>query len=251
MLNNFPHVEADTVSDADETPGLPTIVLVHGAWADSSSWEPVINELLQAGFPVRSVANPLRGVEHDTAYLASYLARIEGPLVLVGHSYGGAIITNVDVSAFDVRALVYVAAFIPVEGETVGELAAQSSTPLPLVTVQTPGGPEVHISPDGFREAFAADIDPRTADVLGIVQRPANVRAVAEPTTREAFRSVPAYALVTTADRAIDPDVQRMMARRTGAAVIEVEASHAVMVSLPSTVSSLIQRAAASPVAVR
>ncbi|MCC3290911.1 alpha/beta fold hydrolase [Arthrobacter sp. zg-Y1110] len=255
MFNNSSRLGTTTDSDAADNQaanqGLPTIVLVHGAWADSSSWEQVIDELLHAGFPVQAIANPLRGVEHDTAYLASYLAAIEGPVVLVGHSYGGAIITNIDTSAFDVRALVYVAAFIPIAGETVGQLAAQSSTPLPLVTVETPSGPEVHISPEGFRAAFAADVDQRRAGVLGIVQRPANVRAVAEPISREAFRTVPAYVLVTTADRAIDPDVQRMMAHRTGAAVVEVEASHAVMVSRPSTVAGLILQAATSAVTVR
>lgn len=246
MLNHSPR-PANTTSTAGSVAGStapPTIVLVHGAWADSSSWGPVIERLLGAGFSVRAIANPLQGIDHDTAYLASYLQIVEGPLVLVGHSYGGAIITNIDTSLFDVRALVYVAGFIPVAGETVGQLAAQSSTPLPLVTVQTSTGPEVLIDPDGFHDAFAGDLDEQTSRVLATVQRPANVRAVAEPTTREAFRAVPTQVLITTRDRAIDPEVQHMMAARTDADVTEIPASHVVMLSQADTVADLISRAA-------
>ena len=161
-------------------PVKPTIVLVHGAWADSSSWARVIKRLRASGYPVHAIANPLQGLVSDTAYLSSYLATIEGPMVLVGHSYGGAVITNVDASAFDIRSLVYVAGFIPIKGETVGQLAAQSSPPLPLVSVEVPGGAEVAIDPVGFRDAFAGDVDDETAAELAIVQRPANVKAVSE-----------------------------------------------------------------------
>jgi pimeloyl-ACP methyl ester carboxylesterase len=172
-------------------PAKPTIVLVHGAWADSSSWALVIKRLRASGYPVYAIANPLQGLVSDTAYLSSYLATIMGPVVLVGHSYGGALITNVDASAFDIRSLVYIAGFIPTEGETVGQLAAQSSPPLPLVSVDVPGGAEVAIEPVGFREAFAGDVDDETAAELAIVQRPANVKAVSEAVVNEAFRVVP------------------------------------------------------------
>ncbi|MRK03029.1 alpha/beta fold hydrolase [Aeromicrobium sp. S22] len=222
----------------------PTIVLVHGAWADSSSWSPVVERLLAAGFPVRSIANPLQGLDTDTAYLLSHLAAIPGPIVLVGHSYGGAVISNIDPSAYDITALVYVAAFIPLKGEAVGQLAAQSSTPLPLLSVEVDGGAEVTIDPAGFRAAFAGDLDETSAANLAVAQRPANVRAVSEPSVNEAFRSVPTWALVTRQDHAIDVDLQRMMSGRVDARVTEVDASHAVMLSRPDAVADLITQAA-------
>ena len=167
-------------------------------------------------------------------------------MVLVGHSYGGALITNVDASAFDIRSLVYVAGFIPVKGETVGQLAAQSSSPLPLVSVEVPGGAEVAIDPAGFRDAFAGDIDDETAAELAIVQRPANVKAVSEGTVNEAFRSVPSWVLMTRQDRAIPHDLQKFMAGRTDAQVTELDASHAVMISHPDVVADVIAQAASS-----
>jgi pimeloyl-ACP methyl ester carboxylesterase len=225
-------------------PATPTIVLVHGAWADSSSWTPVIERLRASDYRLRAIANPLQGLASDTAYLSSYLATIDGPIVLVGHSYGGALITNVDASAFDIRALVYVAGFIPVRGETVGQLAGQSSPPLPLVSVDVPGGAEVAIDPVAFPEAFAGDLDDDTAAGLAIVQRPANVKAVSEATVNEAFRTVPSWALITRQDRAISPDLQRFMAGRTEAHVTEIDASHAVMISHPDSVADVITQAA-------
>jgi len=225
-------------------PVKPTIVLVHGAWADSSSWALVIRRLRASGYPVHAIANPLQGLLSDTAYLSSYLATIEGPVVLVGHSYGGALITNVDASAFDIRSLVYVAGFIPIKGETVGQLAAQSSSPLPLVSVDVPGGAEVAIDPLGFREAFAGDVDDETAAELAIVQRPANVKAVSEAVVSEAFRAAPSWVLITRQDRAISHDLQKFMAGRTDAQVTELDASHAVMLSHPDVVVDVIAQAA-------
>ncbi len=238
-----------TSSTPDPTTGQPvkpTIVLVHGAWADSSSWALVIRRLRASGYPVHAIANPLQGLVSDTAYLSSYLATIEGPVVLVGHSYGGALITNIDASAFDIRSLVYVAGFIPIKGETVGQLAAQSSPPLPLVSVDVPGGAEVAIDPAGFREAFAGDVDDETAAELAIVQRPANVKAVSEAVASEAFRSVPSWVLITRRDRAISHDLQQFMAGRTDAQVTELDASHAVMLSHPGAVADVITQAASS-----
>ena len=227
-------------------PVKPTIVLVHGAWADSSCWARAIKLLRAGGYPVRAIANPLQGLVSDTAYLSSYLATIEGPMVLVGHSYGGAVITNVDASAFDIRSLVYVAGFIPIKGETVGQLAAHSSSPLPLVSVEVLGGAEVAIDPVGVREAFAGDLDDETAAELAIVQRPANVKAVSEATVNEAFRSVPSWALMTRQDRAIPHDLQTFMVGRTDAQVTELDASHAVMISHPDVVADVITQAASS-----
>lgn len=222
----------------------PTIVLVHGAWADASSWGSVIDRLLADGHRVVAVANPLQGLVDDTAYLSAQLAAIDGPIVLVGHSYGGALISNVDPTAFDLRALVYVAAFIPQAGETVGELAGQSTSPLPLVPTEVPAGTEVIIDPAGFPAAFAGDLDEATAARLAIVQRPANTRAVSEAATQEAYRTVPSWALVTRDDQAISPDLQRRVAYRTGGPIVEIDASHAVMVSRPDMVVDVIAQAA-------
>ena len=245
------HDQQVAAAVADTTtvqPAKPTIVLVHGAWADSSSWAPVIERLRASGYPLRAIANPLQGLASDTAYLSSYLATIQGPMVLVGHSYGGAVITNVDASAFDIASLVYVAGFIPIKGETVGQLAAQSSPPLPLVSVDVPEGAEVAIESGGFREAFAGDVDDSTAAQLAIVQRPANVKAVSEAVTNEAFRSVASWVLITRQDRAISHDLQRLMAGRTDAHVTEVDASHAVMISHPDVVADVIEQAATEAV---
>ena len=241
------------MSTTSSTPGTttvqsakPTIVLVHGAWADSSSWAPVIKRLRASGYPVCAIANPLQGLVSDTAYLSSYLATIKGPVVLVGHSYGGALITNVDAATLDIRSLVYVAGFIPTKGETVGQLAAQSSPPLPLMSVDVPDGAEVAIDPVGFRDAFAGDIDEETAAELAIVQRPANVKAVSEAVTNEAFRSVPSWVLITRQDRAISHDLQRFMAGRTEGQITEVDAAHAVMISHPDAVADVVTQAASS-----
>lgn len=191
-----------------------------------------------------SIANPLQGLDADTSYLSSQLSAIDGPVVLVGHSYGGAVISNLDASAFDITALVYVAAFIPLKGETVGQLAAQSTPALPLAPVEVAGGAEVTIVQDAFPAAFAGDLDPVTAANLAVAQRPANVRAVSEPSTDEAFRSVPSWALVTTQDQAVNVELQRMMTGRIDVQVTEVDASHAVMISRPDAVADLIRHAA-------
>lgn len=230
---------------ASDTP-KPTVVLVHGAWADSSSWSPVMERLRKDGYPVRAIANPLQGLTSDTAYVSSYLATIDGPVVLVGHSYGGAVITNSATSDPDVKALVYIAGLIPVKGETVGELSAKSSPAIPLVSTAVPGGTDVSLDPDHFREVFAGDVDKTTAANLAAVQRPANTRAVSEPGVAEAFRSIPSWSLITRQDHAIAPDVQRFMSKRAGAHTEEVNASHAVMISHPGAVTHVIEDAARS-----
>jgi pimeloyl-ACP methyl ester carboxylesterase len=226
------------------TPSNPTIVLVHGAWADSSSWSPVIDRLRDARYPVRAVANPLQGLTSDTAYATSYLDTIDGPKVLVGHSYGGAIITNAATAVPEVKSLVYIAGFIPAKGETIGELAAKSTPALPLVPTQVPDGTEVVIDPAQFREAFAGDLDPTTAADLAITQRPANTKAVTDASAVEGYLSIPAWDLLTTQDHAIDPDLQRFMATRAKARITEVASSHAVMLSHPDAVAAIIEQAA-------
>ncbi|MFI8205486.1 alpha/beta fold hydrolase [Streptomyces sp. NPDC085937] len=224
----------------------PTVVLVHGAWADSSSWSSVMERLRADGYPVRAIANPLQGLTSDTAYVSSYLATIDGPVVLVGHSYGGAVITNAAASDPDVKALVYIAGFIPAKGETVGDLAAKSSPPLPLVSTDVPGGTEVSIDPAHFREAFAGDVDRTTAANLAAAQRPANTNAVTDASVTEAYRSIPSWSLITRQDKAIATDLQRSMSKRAHAHTEEVNASHAVMVSRPGAVTKIIEDASRS-----
>jgi pimeloyl-ACP methyl ester carboxylesterase len=220
----------------------PTVVLVHGAWADSSSWSPVIERLRKDGYPVRAIANPLQGLTSDTAYLSSYLTSIEGPKVLVGHSYGGAVITNAATSVPDVKSLVYIAAFIPAKGETI--LGLTEGSTLPLLQTQVPGGTEVTIDPAHFREFFAGDLDQTTAADLAITQRPANFRTVTDATVEEGYRTIPSWALVTRQDHAINPELQRKMTTRANARTTEVDASHAVMLSRPDVVTDVIERAA-------
>ena len=222
----------------------PTIVLVHGAWADSSSWNPVIERLRRDGYPVRAIADPLQGLTSDTAYATSYLSTIDGPKVLVGHSYGGAVITNAATAVTGVKALVYIAGFIPVRGETIGELAAKSATPLPLLTTPVPAGAEVVIDPAQFRAVFAGDLDRTTAADLAATQRPANTRAVTDPSATEGFRTIPSWALIPRQDHAISPDLQRFMTARAGARTTEVDGSHAILLSRPDVVTALIERAA-------
>ncbi|GGJ72531.1 alpha/beta fold hydrolase [Streptomyces brasiliensis] len=231
-------------SSASASP-KPTVVLVHGAWADSSSWSPVMERLRKDGYPVRAIANPLQGLTSDTAYVSSYLSTIKGPVVLVGHSYGGAVITNSAASDPDVKALVYIAGFIPEKGETVGDLAKKSPE-LPVVPTDVPGGAEVSINPDRFRDVFAGDVDKTTAADLAAVQRPANTKAVTDASVQEAFRTIPSWDLITRQDHAIAPDAQRFMAKRAGVHTEEVDASHAVMISHPGAVTHIIEDAARS-----
>ncbi|WP_236795020.1 alpha/beta fold hydrolase [Amycolatopsis sp. GM8] len=243
LLGGTVSATASTSSHPAPAP-KPTIVLVHGAWADSSSWAPVIDRLRHDGYPVRAIADPLQGLTSDTAYVTSYLSTIDGPKVLVGHSYGGAVITNAATSVPDVKSLVYIAGFIPAKGETIGELAAKSTPPLPLITTPVPGGAEVIIDPAQFRQAFAGDLDPTTAADLAITQRPANTNAVTDVSATEGFRTIPSWDLITRQDHAINPDLQRFMAARANAHTTEVDASHAVMLSRPDAVTKIIEQAA-------
>ncbi|MER6427476.1 alpha/beta hydrolase [Streptomyces sp900105245] len=233
------------------TTTTPTVVLVHGAFADAASWSGVVAELQRDGIPVVAPPNPLRGLASDAAYVASVAARIDGPVVLVGHSYGGALIT-VAGTADNVVGLVYVAAYVLEEGESLGEL--QGRFPLsPLVenlerwTYPVPGGPdavEVTIAVDAFPSVFAADVDPEITRVLAVAQRPLAAAAFEETASAAAWRTKPSWALIAGADRAINPEVERFGAKRAGATVVELEgASHAVAVSRPEAVAALIRDA--------
>ena len=183
-----------TTPDRPSGSAKPTVVLVHGAWADSSSWAPVVERLTRDGYPVRAIANPLQGLTGDSAYLASYLAAIEGPKVLVGHSYGGAVITNAATAVPGVKSPVYVARFIPVQGETIGELASRSASALPLLATRVPGGTEVVIDPAHFRDRFAGTSTgprPPPSPSPGGRRTPGRSRTPAPPKASVSFRRSP------------------------------------------------------------
>ncbi|MFE9557819.1 alpha/beta fold hydrolase [Streptomyces sp. NPDC006703] len=230
------------------TTSTPTVVLVHGAFADAASWSGVIAELQSHGIPVIAPPNPLRGLASDAAYVASVAAQIDGPVVLVGHSYGGALIT-VAGTAENVVGLVYVAAYVLEEGESLGEL--QSRFPdspqvsnLKQWTYPVDGADpavEVTITPDAFPDVFAADVPADVTKVLAVAQRPLAAAAFEETAAAAAWKTKPSWALVAGADHAINPEVERFGAQRAGATIVEIEgASHAVAVSQPKQVAALI-----------
>ncbi len=231
----------------------PTIVLVHGAYADASSWNGVIERLQQQGYTVIAAANPLRGVTSDSAYIASLLGQIDGPVLLAGHSYGGAVITNAAASAPNVAGLVFVAAFAPDEGETLGEVENGSKDSVlgtALVQYTYPAGPggqtavEFAINPAQIREAFAADLPPETTALMAATQRPAAAAAFTDASGPPAWKKLPSWAVVATGDKAAGTDVVRAQAQRAGADIIEVEGSHVIMISQPQVVTDHILKAA-------
>jgi pimeloyl-ACP methyl ester carboxylesterase len=236
-----------------------TVVLVHGAFADASSWNGVITRLQDEGVPVTAPANPLRGIAADAAYLASVLAQIEGPVLAVGHSYGGAVITNAATNAKNVVGLVYVAAFAPDEGETLGAVEAGSkdsvlNSALLNRAYPTAGGgsaTESYIDPAKAREAFAGDLSDEQAALIAATQRPVSEFAFSEPNGPPAWKHLPSWAVVATGDKAAGTDVVRSMAERAGAKITEVEGSHVIMVSQPEAVTKVILDAVAAVAAVQ
>ncbi len=229
----------------------PTVVLVHGAWADASSWSEVIARLQKDGYRVLAPANPLRSLAGDAAYLQSILAQEPGPFVLVGHSYGGAVITNAAAGNSAVEALVYVDGFVPDVGEDILHLAgADSLVPSSIDVKGYPpfGGTDVdiYIKPQNFRETLAGDLPPKDAAVLAVTQRPLSLAAASAPTTAAAWKTIPSWYLLGTEDKTITPIAQRFMAERAGATIEEVKASHLSLISRPGTVAALIEEAAAA-----
>ncbi|WP_225850806.1 alpha/beta fold hydrolase [Streptomyces sp. HPF1205] len=230
------------------TTSTPTVVLVHGAFADAASWSGVITELQGHGVAVVAPPNPLRGLAADAAYVASVASQIDGPVILVGHSYGGALITVAGTTE-NVVGLVYVAAYVLEEGESLGELQGRFPDS-PLVsnlrqaTYPVEGGEpavEVTIAPEAFPDVFAADVPADVTKVLAVAQRPLAAAAFGEKATAAAWRTKPSWALVAGADHAINPDVERFGAERASATVVEVDgASHAVALSQPKQVADLI-----------
>jgi pimeloyl-ACP methyl ester carboxylesterase len=234
---------------AAATQEKPTVVLVHGGWADSSGWNSEVTALQRLGYPVIAPANPLRGLASDAAYIRSVLETIEGPIVLVGHSYGGAVITNAAVGVPQVKALVYIAGFAPDEGESLVQLVTKNPGseigPQTLITraYPLPGGGEgtdLYLTQDGFQTAFAADVPKRVADQMWATQRPFSEEAFASPSGEPAWKTIPSWYLVAREDRAIPPATQRFMAERAHAKISEVKASHVPMVSRPAATMDVI-----------
>jgi pimeloyl-ACP methyl ester carboxylesterase len=235
----------------------PSIVLVHGAWADGSSWSGVIQRLQEQGYTVYAPANPLRGLTSDSAYIASFLQTISGPIILVGHSYGGAVITNAATGNPNVKALVYIDAFAPDQGESLASLA---STPPPAGQLPscvsgnpaqvfnfvplTGGDVDLYIKPSLFPSCFANDLPPKEGAVLASTQRPFALSAFSQQSGVPAWKTIRSFYLVGTIDNAIPPFAQLFMAQRANAAIVQVRGSHLVMISHPEAVVDLINQAA-------
>ncbi|MEU5259235.1 alpha/beta hydrolase [Amycolatopsis sp. NPDC021455] len=226
----------------------PTVVLVHGAFADASGWYAVANHLSHAGYPVIAPANPLRGLTPDTAYLKSILATLGGPLVLAAHSYGGNVITNAATGNPNVQALVYVAAFATEQGESLKDL--QTKYPGSRVDETAldfrPNGESVdaYIKKAVFHDVFAGDVPKATTDPMWAGQRPIDVRALGEPSGVPAWKTIPSWYLVARDDNVFPAAGQRFAAQRAGAHTVEVSSSHVAMISQPAATAELIKRAA-------
>jgi pimeloyl-ACP methyl ester carboxylesterase len=232
---------------------LPTIVLVHGAWADASGFGAEIRALQQRGFRAIGFANPLRGLAEDASYLADYLRTEDGPFVLVGHSYGGAVISVAATGDHRrVKALVYFNGWMPDEGESIqqllagyeGSLAGAAIRPAPYTGPDGREAADLYLGLDEFRAAFAADVDPATVGVMAATQRPWNAAAFDAPSGLPAWKAgIPSWYLLGSEDKAIPPALQRFMARRAHATIVDVPASHASMVSQPEAATGLILQA--------
>jgi pimeloyl-ACP methyl ester carboxylesterase len=237
------------MSASTDSHAHPTVVLVHGAFADAGSWAAVTERLVSAGIPVTAIVNPLRGVKSDAAYVAGAINQIAGPVLAVGHSYGGMIITNAVPQTSNVVGLVYVAAFAPDEGETLAGIVSRSQDSVLTTAVlekQVPTGQgsetavELIIDPDRFREVFTADLPQLQSDVYGLSQRPIAASALGDETGHPAWKDLPVWAAVGTQDKAAGADVVRSMAERAGAAITDIEGSHVIMISQPDAVTEVI-----------
>jgi pimeloyl-ACP methyl ester carboxylesterase len=245
----------DRASATSAGSAKPTIVLVHGAFADASGFAAVAGRLQADGYTVIAPANPLRGLASDSAYVASVLKTIKGPVVLVGHSYGGAVITAAGSEATNVKALVYLNAFALDKGESAGAISQKFTNDL-LATALMPraftnpdgsAGTDLYIDTSKFRAAFAADVPKAQAAFMAAAQRPVTQAAFGEPLAVEpAWKTIPSWYLVGSKDKAIDPAGERFMAKRAGAHTTEIDSSHVSYISHPAAVTKLILQAVAS-----
>jgi len=243
------------MADDKNNSGAPTVVLVHGAFADSSSWNGVIERLQAKGVQVKAAANPLRGISIDSDYVAGVLDETPGPVVAVGHSYGGAVITNAAKRAKNVVGLVYVAAFAPDEGEKLADATAGSkdsvlnSVLVPLHYPSVNGGEpgvEFAIDQEKFHDAFAADLAAEETAVMAATQRPVADLAFSEETGPPAWKDLPCWTVLASPDLAAGTDVVRSMAERADAKITEVEGSHVIMISQPQAVADVVLEAVAA-----
>jgi pimeloyl-ACP methyl ester carboxylesterase len=229
----------------------PTIVLIHGAFTDASAWNGVSAHLQDMGYKTVAPAIPLRGFGSDAQYLSAYLTTIDGPLILVGHSYGGSIISHPAMGGHDIKALVFIAAFAPDTGESMAELnerfPGSQLGDATTVVREHPGGNDLYLLPEHFSSVYAADLSAPVVALMAASQRPLNVTALGEtldgvPT----WSLLPSWAVVATADCSLPAEAQRFMAKRAGSAVTEVHASHALPISQPDAVAGVIDAAARS-----
>jgi pimeloyl-ACP methyl ester carboxylesterase len=246
---------ADAAAPPKVPAALPTVVLVHGAWADSSSWSGVVGRLQRAGYTVDVPPNPLLGLSFDSDVLASYLRTVSGPIIVVGHSYGGAVITNAATGDAQVKALVYVDAYMPAQGETILRLTgakpgsaltnvAATFNAVPFTGLSGPDD-ELYVKPSVFHADFAADLSTSDAAILASEQRPLAASVLQQPSGPPAWKSIRSYVLIGTADRVLPPAEQEAMAARAHATVVKVAGgSHLTLISHPGAVSRLIERAA-------
>jgi len=230
----------------------PFVVLVHGAWADASGWSGVIERLHHEGYAVAAIANELRSLSADAACVARYLETIPGPVVLVGHSYGGAVITNAATGHSNVKALVYVDAFAPDERETATHLAgphsalsaADPTTVFDFVPNSPPGPTtDLYLKHATFRTSFANGLPSSEAAILAATQRPTTIAALNEPSGVPAWRTIPSWYLIGAQDRIIPPSAEQEMAERAGSNVSHFDAGHLGLISDPASVTQVIERA--------
>lgn len=229
----------------------PTVVLVHGAFADASGWNGVAERLQRRGYKVVAPPNPLRGVLGDSAYVASVLKSVKGPIVLAGHSYGGAVISQAAAGNKNVKALVYVSAFMPDVGENPAELStkfagselAPALRPVPYTDGAT-SGTDLYIQDDKFHVVFAADLPEAQTRLMTVEQRPVAQAGFAQNATAAAWRTIPSWFIVARNDKAIAPDLERFEAKRAKSHTIEVDSSHVAMISHPDLVADQIRAAA-------
>jgi pimeloyl-ACP methyl ester carboxylesterase len=233
---------------AARTAAKPTIVLVHGAFADASGFAAVTAQLQDRGYTVIAPANPLRGPASDAAYIASVLKTINGPIVLVAHSYGGAVTTEAATQVGNVKALVYLNALAMDEGESNVEITQRFPNQFAdaLVPRPFPGGVDLYVDTAKFRALFAPDIPGRTAATMATAQRPVVLAAIQEKATAPAWKTIPSWYLIGRQDEVISPDAQRFMARRARAHTVEINSSHVSYISHPAAVTKLILAAAQS-----
>ncbi|MDB5605847.1 MAG: alpha/beta hydrolase [Bradyrhizobium sp.] len=244
-----------TASAATPESTRATIVLVHGALADSSSWDGVISKLQTDGYTVIAAADPLRSLKSDSDYVSGIVKNVKGPVVLVGHSYGGSIITNAATSADNIKALVYVAAYAPEAGESAFDLTGKFPGSILPDALDPPialadGAHDLYVQQDKFRSVFAADVPEKQAKLMAATQRPVTDVALKEASGAPAWKSIPSWFIHGSADRVIPSAVHAFMAQRAGAkdTIVVKGASHVVMASHPSVVANLIEKAAAATV---